>query len=266
MCRKFFIIDTFGEQAFCGEPVAVSFVDTFEHLDLFANIANELNTRETAFVKHNGDGSYEIMVFCAGQQSMPFGVSPFAVAFAISILEDNSVSDINIVHGCNVYKANVNKNNVSVRFPLYDVNRLAVPRVVQQAFNEIVVSIVECKNMLLVELRSQGKISAFVPDVGLLTQIEHDIIAITSDSHYDDGADYDYCTRVFAPKLNIGEVIVSPFAHCAFYEYWNARLNKSIMRGQQFASRPVVVDICSDNGGVRVDGRCWISAQGTLMV
>lgn len=265
MCHKFAIIDTFSDHAFCGAPVAVFFVDTLQDINLFANISEELKTTETVFVKHNESNNYEVNVFCGGEQRMPFGSSLFATAFAINQNYGNC-SDINIVHEYNVYKARVENSIVHVQFPTKELSRLAVPTVVHQAFNEIVVSIAECENILLIELRSQKKIAALSPDVSLLSQIEHDIIAVTSDAHYDHEADYDYCARVFSPKLNVDEAVAAPFVHCVLGQYWSQRIHKQSMHAVQCSCRHVDVDVCVDESSVIVSGACCFVVNGKLLI
>ena len=267
MFPKFLIIDTFSDKAFCGAPVAVVFVDSFEQTDMFANIASEINIAETAFVKHNNNNNYEILCYCHDVCAMPFGSAIFAAAYAICNMYNMTCSDFNIVHGCHLYKATVNNGLVSVQFQKNDVKRLPIPGILSSIFNEIIVSVADVNGILLVELRSPSKILSLDPNINVIAKMDTDIIAVTSDTHHEENFDYDYCVRIFAPKMQVNESYASPIVDVALFCYWkNKQLIENSATSLNASSRPIYTNIKEENDYVIIDGKCVLTMQGELNI
>ena len=79
---------------------------------------------------------------------------------------------------------------------------------------------------------NEAVIHAMKPDHGRLSQLDLRAVIITAP-----GAEFDFVSRVFAPKYGIPEDPVTGSAHCALAPYWAKRLNKNILNARQVSAR-----------------------------
>ncbi|MDR0630688.1 MAG: PhzF family phenazine biosynthesis protein, partial [Holosporales bacterium] len=70
MIINFWIVDVFGKNPFQGNPSAVFLIDSFDNEALLQNIAIEINTPETIFIKTLQNNSFESMFFSSNSKNM----------------------------------------------------------------------------------------------------------------------------------------------------------------------------------------------------
>ena len=82
---KQFIVDTFTEKVFKGNPAAVCLPDRLLTDELMLAIANENNLSETAFVIKNGD-KYVLRSFTPEEEVDFCGHATFAAAYIVFLI------------------------------------------------------------------------------------------------------------------------------------------------------------------------------------
>jgi PhzF family phenazine biosynthesis protein len=263
----FWIVDTFSTKPLCGSPSAVVFLDDFSDEQLMQNIAMELNVPEIAFARKSGGcGDYEIIPFCPTKKGLYLGNSLFAVSHIISSQKIIDKSTFNLALENEIYEIDISEK-IGIKFNSPEISKVPTPHILSGAINGIIiVSVAESGGALIIEVRSPSKIANFSPNTDMLKHLEHDVIIITADTHYDTDISYDFCTRVFAPKLGVIEDRVTPLAHLKLGMYWKSRIEKSKLVGYQDSRSAGYVDVNCEDDFVRISGSCTTITKGTLFL
>ncbi len=265
---SFWIVDTFSTKPLCGSPSAVVLLDDFSNEQLMQNIAMELNVPETAFVRTFGHSDYEIACFCPLAKGLYFGNSLFASAHILSTEKIMNTSSVNLVYGSRIFETSILENGkINIRLSLPTINKIPMPDMLPMALNGvIIVSVVESKGALIVEVRSPSKIANLNPNIDMLRRLEQDIVIITADTHYETDIDYDFCARVFAPNLGVVEDKVTPLAHSRLASYWQDRIAKNDLIGYQDSRNAGYVGVQCADEYVYVSGFNTTITKGVLFL
>ena len=137
----FWIVDTFAKNALEGIPSAVFFVDEFNDEELLQNIAMEINSPETIFLKDLHNGDFESMCFTPKAKGLFFGNSLFAAAKVI--YEKTESKEFNIIFGIRIFAVKItNSSQVRIRFSTVSLNKASMPLNLDKALNnELIVSL-----------------------------------------------------------------------------------------------------------------------------
>ena len=266
MTTKFYIVDTFSKDAFHGSPTAVFLVDDLSNEELLQNMAIEINTPESIFIKELQHGDFEIVCFCQSTKGMFFGNGLFAAAEVI-YRKQNKLTTFNFICGNKIYQVDHQDNKeIKIKFSTLTLNKVSMPSSLTSALDgELVVSIAECKNDLIVEIRSPKRVFNLIPNMDILKGIDYNLIILTADTHYETEVDYDFCAKVFAPKLGIFNDIISPFAHVKLAAYWVDRMEKNEFIGHQASEfRTGYSKVSYGEEFTYISGNCIISATGEM--
>ena len=266
MATKFWIVDTFSNNALRGIPSAVFFVDNFEDESLFQNVAMEINTPETIFIKDLQNGDFESMCFSPRNKGLFFGNSLFAAAKVIN--QKTELKQFNIICGIRIFAIEVNDlGETNVRFSTVELNKVSTPINLNAALDdELIVSLAECKDELIIEIRSPKRLMNLSPNMDILTSINYNSFIITADTHYETDLDYDFCAKVFAPRLGIFRDIATPIACAKLAAYWSERIEKTnlvaFVSGSENAGN---VNINYGSEFTHISGNCVISTTGEML-
>jgi predicted PhzF superfamily epimerase YddE/YHI9 len=264
VATKFWIVDTFCRKAFGGTPSTVFLVDKFDDESLLQNIAMEIGSPETIFVKVTQNGKFESRFFSRGKKGLNLGNSLFAAAEVIR-LNNSMIKNFKIVCNSEVFEVNVLEDeSVRIRFPNVELKKVPVPTNLALALNrEIIVSIFECKDDLIVEIRSPKKLFKLNPNTDVLQNMRYTSFILTADAHYEIDANYDFCARVFAP--NLGFDAMSPFAYVKLASYWSERMQKTNLIGAQNPPNGEHVSINCEQKFTSLTGTSVITTIGEML-
>ncbi len=270
MATKFWIADTFSRVPLGGTPASVIFVEDFDDEILLQNIAMELNVPETVFIKNFGSSEYdfELLCFCPSMKGMYFGNCLFAASHIIREQKLTNSRNFNLILSDRVFAVNIDDDErIRIRFSSIRIKKVPLPETMHSAIDgEIIVSAAESKGSLIIEVRSPKKLSNINPNIGLINNLDYTTVILTSDTHYEQDLDYDFCARVFTPKLGFVESHVNPLAHLRLASYWSNRMEKQSMRGFQDSLRSGYVDIEYDDEYTYISGNCITATSGDLFV
>ena len=263
METKFWIVDTFSEKRFCGVPSAVFFVDKFDDEVLLQNIAMEINTPETIFIQERTNGAFEAVCYTPTKKGLFFGNALYASSKVIN--ETMKLTQFSIVCGIRSFLVDVSKDGkTQVRFSTIELEKVSTPVDLSVALNnELVVSLAECKDELVVEVRSPSRLFDLSPNVDMLARMGYSSFAITADTHFETDLDYDFFARVFAPKLGLYNDIISPIACTKLSRYWADRIGKTELTA---SGRNGKVYVKSENEYTYITGNCIISSVGEMFI
>jgi len=80
------------------------------------------------------------------------------------------------------------------------------------------------------------------------------------------GADCDFVSRYFAPRVGIPEDPVTGSAHCELAPYWAARLDRGRMSARQISARGGELTVALRGERVLISGRVAPYLQGRILV
>jgi predicted PhzF superfamily epimerase YddE/YHI9 len=89
---------------------------------------------------------------------------------------------------------------------------------------------------------------------------------VTADTHHETDVGYDFCARVFAPKLGVFEDNATPLAHSRLAVYWQERVGKKEMVACQKARCNSYVKVRCEEKYVYVSGKNTTLTKGTLFL
>lgn len=268
MAIDFWIVDTFSKSPLNGSPSAVIFFDNFNNETLMQNIAMELNTPETVFVKNFNEYDFEVACFCPTSKGLNFGNGLFAASHIILSEARSKTDTFNLVSGTRIFEAHRTRENlIRVKLSMPSVSKIPMPDAVTRALHgENIVSVAESKNALIVEVRSPRKLANLNPNTDIFRHIDQDMVIVTADTHYETDTDYDFCARVFAPKLGVVEDRVTPLAHSRLASYWISRIGKTDLTGYQDSKTGGYVKISCENEYVYIYGHNITITKGSLFL
>ncbi|MDR1488448.1 MAG: PhzF family phenazine biosynthesis protein [Holosporales bacterium] len=270
MSVDFCIVDTFSSSPLAGGASAVLFVDddVFVNGELMQNIAMELNTPETTFIKKNGASDFNIVCYTPIRKEMLFGNGLFAASHILSVEQNNS-DPINFLFEDRIFETKTDDGVTSVRLSSTNFSKIPMSDSISSAFSgEIIVSVAESGCYLIVEIRSPGKLAKLDPNIDILSHIDHEVVIVTSDNHYEKDTRSDYYARVFAPKLGVFEDNITPLAHARLASYWSERFESNKLTGCQNSKKECYIDIeiLPDEKHMYISGKNTIVTKGTLFL
>jgi PhzF family phenazine biosynthesis protein len=268
MDLEFWIIDTFGSGPFTGAPAAVFLEDWLEDVSLMQDIAMEINTPETVFVKNLDGGDFELLAFTPSVQGMFLGNGVFAAAEIIKRTQLDQCDNFRFfIDGKIVHVDVCDQVMISMKMAAPKIERIPMPLELSHSFSgEIIVSVAEAGEALVVEVRSPKKLSNLTPNIDTLMHLAHDIIIVTADSHREKESPYDICARVFAPKIGLFEHAITPFAHAKLAAYWKNRIGKKDFTCHQQSNRPGDSCLQGEDDYVTVSGACSFAISGKIAI
>ena len=264
MGLKFWIVDTFSDKKFQGVPSVTFFNDEFDDEMLMQNIAMELNAPETMFIRKRSDEVFESVCYTPRVKGLFLGNALYASANVIN--EKTGLRQFSIICGIRVFLVEViHPGEIKIRFSAIELEKTPTPLNLSSALqNELVVSLAESKNELVVEVRNPNRLLELSPNMDMLSAMDYDSFVITADTHYTQDLNCDLYARVFAPKLGIHESVISPISCTKLAGYWADRMGKSDLTISGDKGKKGVVEMSSEY--VYVTGNCVTASTGEMLI
>ena len=257
---KQYIIDTFTDKLFSGNPAAVCIADSFPDDDLMQNIALENNLAETAFIVKN-DNAYNIRWFTPMGEIDFCGHATLAAAFVLLNYYEKDLEKITFESVKGSYDVQRNGELIEIDFPAYDLKRLEVTERMIEALGAIPMAAFKDKDIIFV-LRNEGEVCHLNPDMAALGSLDCTCIAITAK-----GIEYDCVSRVFMPKYGIDEDAVTGSVHSMIAPYWSRRLDKTSITAFQASDRTgVLYCTVGEDDRVKIAGKAVLFAVSDIEV
>jgi len=234
---KIFLVDSFTDEAFKGNPAGVCILDEPLSEELMQNIAMEVNAAETAFVKKTGEGKYSIRYFSPEVEIAFCGHATVASAKILFDKHNCSDAEFTTYQGLKL-SASKFGDKIKVIFPLFGT----IPYSSENLLDALGISECEearfCDEKLGVILRVKDKetLLSIKPDFNKLKEAsgEYRGVCVTAKS---DDEGYDFYSRYFAPAVGINEDPVTGSAHSMLARYWGDILDKKEMNAYQLSKR-----------------------------
>ena len=106
---------------------------------------------------------------------------------------------------------------------------------------------------VLAQLVDERAVQVIVPNLAAIASLEASAVIVTALA--DHGCDYDFVSRVFAPKIGIPEDPVTGSSHTVLASFWADRLASTALVGFQASHRPGRLDVELHKDRVSIAGR-----------
>jgi PhzF family phenazine biosynthesis protein len=247
-------VDAFAEKVFTGNPAAVCPLDAWIEDDLLQKIAQANNLSETAFFVPQQD-KYHLRWFTPSHEVDLCGHATLAAAHVLFSHLDYQQGEICFTTKSGDLFVSKTSNGLKMDFPA------SMPKPVASPDNLLLGLGINSKAVLaafdyFIELEDEQAVKTLKPDLALWKRLDLRGVVVTAP-----GANVDFVSRCFFPKLNVDEDPVTGSAHCELAPYWAKKLNKSSLVAKQLSQRTGQVE-CQVSGdrvfliGKAVDYMC----------
>ena len=225
---KAFIVDSFTDEVFKGNPAGVCLLDAPISEELMLKIAQELGLSETAFVSPIKNSEARSIRYFSPKMEIPLcGHATLASAKVIFEITDSTNIEFINIQNLTLPIELVN-SQILMRFPVYETTPSNAPVGLLAALGlkEIVNSVYNKETkILLLEIESSEILSDLSPDYESLCKSHTSIngVLVTAKSN----GEFDFHSRYFWPWSGTNEDPVTGGTHTFLAKYWSERLGKN---------------------------------------
>jgi PhzF family phenazine biosynthesis protein len=254
----FFQVDAFASKAFTGNPAGVVVTDEPLDPELMAQIANENQLSETAFVIARG--AHFFVRWFSPSQEVPFCGHATLAAAHVLMSEYGAEPPVLFETTVGVLSVDVVDGALSLEIPSLaplpadewsEVCQLLCPAGYVRAFQNF--------ENLFVELKDEGAIRAYEPNLSLISSLHPRALCITAV-----GDDADFVSRYFAPSYGIPEDPVTGSTHATLVPYWANRLGRDELLARQLSRRGGDLRARAVGARVELTGNARTYLKGTI--
>lgn len=262
-----FIVDSFTDTPFKGNPAGVCITENAVSETVMQNIAFELGLSETAFItKATHSAVYNIRYFSPQKEIPLCGHATLAAAKVLN--NKTGSSTINFITGGGIsLQTTVAGNAITMQFPVYEITTATVPAAMLTALGITEVNSVfySAQNkILMLEIDSAAELANLHPDFAALKASQDGIngVLVTAVSGNDT---YDYEYRYFWPWAGTNEDPVTGGVQTFLAKYWSRKFQKNKMTAFQSSQRTGFMTVELVDEKVFITGQAVIILEGNLL-
>lgn len=250
-------IDAFTRRPLAGNAAAIIPLDSWLEPGLMQAMAAEHNLAETAFLVGSG-GRYRLRWFAPLTEVDFCGHATLAAAWVV--LEQLEPARDSVQFETRAGRLSVHRtgDGLLMDFPRRAHTPCPAPPGLSDALGIEPQHVLEGDDVIAV-LGSESAVASVTPDLEKLKQLPGRAVVVTAP-----GESVDFVSRVFGPKVGIGEDPVTGSTHCALAPYWGGRLDRSSLRARQLSRRggELICRLVGDR--VHIIGHCAQYMVGSI--
>jgi PhzF family phenazine biosynthesis protein len=260
MSVPLFLVDSFTDRPFAGNPAAVCLLPEPRDAAWMQDVASEMNLSETAFLVARDDG-YDLRWFTPAVEVDLCGHATLASAHVLWEAGHVPAGQEARFHSrSGLLTARRRDEWIELDFPAFRPEASPAPPQLIKGLRVEPAWAGRSRGYHFVELESEGVLRGLQPDFGLLRELGTGVIA-TSRS---DDPGFDFVSRFFGPAMGIDEDPVTGSAHCHLGPYWQGRLAKSEFVARQISRRGGVVRVRLEGDRAVLSGQAVTVLRGEL--
>ena len=257
-------VDAFTDTPFTGNPAAVVLLEEAASDEWMAAVARETNVSDTAFVmpEELSDANFRLRWFTPAVEVDLCGHATLASAHCL--FEDGVRDPIRFATRSGVLTVSRRSDgSLAMDFPAWPPRQVDAARETSEALGATVqwTGRSENKFFLLALLDDEPSVRNLIPDLEAVAGLDASAVIVTAAA---DGEDYDFVSRLFAPKAGIAEDPVTGSSHTVLGPFWGDRLGRTSLVGLQASSRSGLVGIELAGDRVTITGRAITIVDGSL--
>ena len=263
-----YIVDSFTDKAFKGNPAGVCLLQSELDEHLMQSIATELNLSETAFVLKTRPSSYHYSIrYFTPTVEIDF-CGHATLAASKVLIEETGLEQVAFTTHKNLELSAVQESNaILMNFPLYDTEAYDVDDKLLAAFgidNPLTTRFAKALDMLVIEVENKDTLLTIDPDYSEALKSSNTIkeLVVTCASQ---DQDYNFYSRCFCPWIGINEDPVTGASHSVLAKYWQQKLNQSEFNAYQLSKRGGFMNLkITSTSSLEVRANAAIVFRGTL--
>jgi PhzF family phenazine biosynthesis protein len=268
MQGQVFVIDTFTEQAFKGNPTAVCITPDVIDASKMLSIAAELGFPVTAFITRKGmrEEICPIRYFTTITEIPACGHATLATANIVFELNKTTDAQFRTIDNI-VIHASENEGIAWLQYPVYTLDAYQIPADLLKSLGLAAYkSAGLCPQLetVFLELDDPAALRGCTPDYALMKTSDARIKEVVLTSPSDDER-YDFLLRSFCPWIGIDEDPVTGSVHSVLAGFWKQRSGKDMMRAYQASPRGGDVYVKAGNKYVELGGKSVLVLKGELV-
>lgn len=262
-----YIIDTFTETRFKGNPTGVCYFKHAVDDETLLALGNELGFPVSAFIskRSNGNDEYDIRYFTPTTEIPACGHATLAAAQAV-LLEDKIGNPIFHTTNKIAIRTVYDDGLILMSYPKYELKAHEVSEEMMMSLG-----LKEYKSAgyspeleaVFIEMKDASALKAVQPDYAQLVASSKEAkeVVLTSES---DNDFHDYVLRSFCPWIGIDEDPVTGSVHSVLAGFWKERLHKDVFNVFQASERGGEILVKAFDDKVEIGGRCVVILKGNL--
>lgn len=235
-----FIVDSFTDKAFKGNPAGVCLLDKPLSVETMQSIASEINLSETAFLVPGpaSESHFNVRYFTPTVEIAFCGHATLASAKVI--LHKLGKNNISFTTHYNLQlSASREGDNIMMKFPLYGTSNYQPSNDLYQAFgihHPLAARLCKELDMLIIEVKDKETLLQITPDFAKALKSSDEVkeVVVTAKSA---DKEFDFYSRCFCPWIGINEDPVTGASHSVLAKYWGDKLTKTEMNASQVSRR-----------------------------
>ncbi len=253
-------VDAFTGHLFGGNPAAVCPLESWLPEETMQAIAAENNLSETAFFVL-GEAKNELRWFTPTLEIDLCGHATLASAFVVFQFLRPELSEVRFETRSGQVGVTREGERLELDFPANPATPLELDPAVAEALGCEPLEMFHGEHYTMVVLNDEAAVRGLAPDIGALAGLDHNAFIVTAA-----GAEADFVSRFFAPKLGVGEDPVTGSAHCMLAPFWAERLGRNPLRALQVSTRvgELFCEVRGDRVGIA--GRAVLYLEGRIRV
>lgn len=258
-------VDAFTDRLFAGNPAAVVLCEPGLSAETMQAVAAENNLAETAFVMKafvvkEGQG-FQIRWFTPTVEVDLCGHATLAAAHVIFNHLDFLGDMVSFSSRSGPLYVRQKDGLLFLDFPADAVYEAAAPEGLIDGLGIQPIEIYRGRDDYLAIFDRQEDIQSLKPDMERISTIPSRGVIVSSP-----GADVDFVSRFFAPRVGVPEDPVTGSAHTTLIPYWSKRFSKKELSAKQLSKRGGELT-CRDMGDrVEIGGRAVTYLIGEISV
>ena len=256
-----YVVDTFADRLFEGNPAAVCLVDHWPEDTRMLQIARENALTHTAFLLRIGDIQYEMRWFTPKMEVDLVGHATLAAGYVVTRFLAPNVETVFFHTKGGTLTVKKAGDLLEMDFPAYTLKRLEVTDEITDALGARPTEVWRARDLLCI-FDDPDIVRTMAPDLGKLLKVKGALMQVTAPG--DDG--FDCVSRTFGPKMNMPEDPVCGSGHCHIIPYWAARTSKTDFIARQASPRGGTLYCRLDGDRVILAGRAHLYSVSQLIM
>lgn len=260
---KSYIVDSFTDQAFKGNPAGVCLAETTVAEAKMLNIAKEFNLSETAFVVPLDEPNRFSIRFFSPQTEIPL-CGHATLASAKVLFERRDTSELHFRTAGNVWlEVSKSGDRIAMKFPLYETTRADAPEALLAALGLREVNSAwynRENNILMLEINSAEQLRQLNPDFDRLRKSHDTISGVLVTAPGQEG--YDFYSRYFWPWSGTNEDPVTGATHTFLAPFWSRKLGREKLTSFQCSERTGFMEVEILDSALLIKGSAVIIFEG----
>jgi PhzF family phenazine biosynthesis protein len=254
----YYQVNAFTKNPFGGNPAGVCPLERWLPDDLLQRIAAENNLSETAFFVRTGEQIHLRWMTPTVEVDL-CGHATLATAAVLFFELRHQGERIEFQTRSGLVAAARRGDLVELDFPAWPSNPCADD--LEGALGRKPKHVFAGSRDYLAVFETEEEVRELAPNMVALSKLDRDGVIATAR-----GADADFVSRFFAPRLGVPEDPVTGSAHCSLIPYWAERLGKTGLLARQISKRGGEL-FCRLNGNrVAIGGNAVIYERGEIEI